>query len=55
MPVYGFECRKCGHKFEQTLSFSEYEKKKTFTCPKCHGRSVDQVILGAMVQTSKKS
>jgi len=57
MPVYGFECRKCGHKFEEMLSFEVYEKKakKGLPCPKCHSKSVEQVIQAAMVQTSKKS
>ena len=57
MPEYSFECLKCGHKFDQTLSVTEYEKKeaKGFTCPKCRSKNVEQLVLGCMIQTKKKS
>jgi putative FmdB family regulatory protein len=57
MPVYSFECLKCGHKFDETLSVTEYEQKgkKGFSCPKCRSRNVEQLVLGCTVQTSKKS
>ena len=57
MPIYSFECQKCRHKFEETISVAEYEKKEKqgFKCPKCHGKNVEQLVLGCTVQTSKKS
>ena len=57
MPVYTFECLKCGHQFDETLSVTEYEKKEAegFSCPKCGSQEVDQLVLGCTVQTSKKS
>ena len=57
MPIYSFECQKCRHKFEETVSVAEYEKKQKqgFKCPKCHGKNVEQLVLGCTVQTSKKS
>lgn len=57
MPVYSFECLKCGRKFDETLSVTEYEKKerKGFSCPKCKSKEVEQLVLGCTVQTSKKS
>ncbi len=57
MPLYSFECLKCSHKFEETLSVKEYEKKeaKGFSCPKCHSKDVEQLVLGCMIQTKKKS
>ncbi|MFQ5738584.1 MAG: FmdB family zinc ribbon protein [Acidobacteriota bacterium] len=57
MPFYEFECLKCGHSFQETLSVSEYEKreKRGFRCPKCHTRRVEQLVSNVMVETSKKS
>jgi len=57
MPIYSFECLKCGYKFDETLSLGEYEKKeaKRFSCPKCRGKKVEQLVLGCTVQTAKKS
>ncbi len=57
MPQYSFECLKCGHKFDEFLSVSEYEKKEAegFTCPKCRSKEVEQLVLGCTVQTKKKS
>lgn len=57
MPVYSFECMKCGHKFDRTMLISEYEKKEKrgFSCPKCDSKDVEQLVLGCTVQTSKKS
>ncbi len=56
MPVYAFECLKCGHKFEHVMPVGEYEKKvkEGITCPKCQSGEVEQQLL-ATVQTSKKS
>ena len=34
MPTYSYECRKCGHRFEEILTFREYGEKKV-KCPKC--------------------
>ena len=57
MPTYSFECLKCGHKFDETMPVTAYEKKeaKGFSCPKCRSKKVEQLVVGFMVQTSKKS
>jgi len=34
MPLYEYECGKCGHRFEVIQKFSDRPKKK---CPKCQG------------------
>jgi len=39
MPIYGFVCNKCGHRFE-TLLFSG----ETATCPSCEGTNLDQQL-----------
>ncbi len=57
MPFYDFQCLKCGHKFQEILSLVEYDKRerKGFRCPKCMTKRVEQVVVPAMVETSKKS
>ncbi len=54
MPVYEFECLKCGETFQETVSIAEYEKQK-FRCPKCKSRQVEQLVSGVLVETSRKS
>jgi len=35
VPLYEYECRSCGHRFEKIQKFSDPPPK---TCPKCRGR-----------------
>ena len=42
MPTYEYECRKCGHLFEQFQSILAEPLK---TCPKCKGK-VARVVSG---------
>ena len=44
MPTYEYECRKCGHTFEQFQSISAAPVK---TCPKCKGKVARLVSGGA--------
>lgn len=46
MPLYEYQCTKCGHRFEKIQKFSD---KKIKTCPECGG-SVEQVISAPAVQ-----
>jgi len=46
MPLYEYECKKCGHRFEKILKFSDKPIKK---CPDCGG-VVEQVISAPAVQ-----
>jgi len=46
MPIYEYQCRKCGHRFEKIQKFSDPHVKK---CPKC-GRAIEQVISAPAVQ-----
>ena len=46
MPLYEYECKKCGHRFEKIQKFSDKMVKK---CPECGG-SVEQVISAPAVQ-----
>jgi putative FmdB family regulatory protein len=46
MPLYEYECRKCGHRFERIQKFSDPMAKK---CPECGGK-VEQMISAPAVQ-----
>src|ERR1700693_4939262 len=46
MPLYEYECEKCGHRFEKTQKFSDKMVKK---CPECGGK-VEQMISAPAVQ-----
>ena len=46
MPLYEYECKKCGHRFEKIQKFSDRMVKK---CPVCGGK-VEQMISAPAVQ-----
>ncbi len=46
MPLYEYECKKCKHRFERIVKFSDKPMKK---CPDCGG-AVEQLISAATVQ-----
>jgi putative FmdB family regulatory protein len=46
MPLYEYECKKCGHRFEKIQKFSDKMVKK---CPDCGG-PVEQMISAPAVQ-----
>jgi len=46
MPLYEYQCKKCGHRFERIQKFSDSPIKK---CPKCGG-AVEQTISAPAVQ-----
>lgn len=46
MPIYEYQCTKCGHRFEKIQKFSD---KKITKCPECGGR-VEQTISAPAVQ-----
>src|ERR1700682_1135946 len=46
MPLYEYECKKCGHRFEKIQKFSDRMVKK---CPECGG-VVEQMISAPTVQ-----
>jgi len=55
MPEYEFQCMQCNARFTQAQSFSEHDRHKAATCPKCGSKKVRQLISPAHVQTAKKS
>ena len=46
MPLYEYQCQKCGHRFERIQKFSDVMVKK---CPDCGGK-VEQMISAPAVQ-----
>jgi putative FmdB family regulatory protein len=46
MPLYEYQCKKCGHRFEKIQKFSDKPVKK---CPQCGG-PVEQMISAPAVQ-----
>jgi putative FmdB family regulatory protein len=46
MPLYEYECKKCGHRFEKIQKFSDRMVKR---CPDCGGQ-VEQMISAPAVQ-----
>jgi len=46
MPLYEYQCKKCGHRFEKIQKFSDKMVKK---CPECGG-AVEQMISAPAVQ-----
>lgn len=46
MPIYEYQCKKCGHKFERIQRFSDPLVKK---CPECGGK-VEQLLSAPAVQ-----
>ena len=46
MPLYEYQCKKCGHRFEKIQKFSDPLVKK---CPECGG-AVEQTISAPAVQ-----
>jgi putative FmdB family regulatory protein len=54
VPIYEFECRKCGKEFSLVLSVKQYEQKE-FACPACQAKEVEQLVTSTNVITSRKS
>jgi len=46
MPLYEYQCKKCGHRFEKIQKFSDKAIKK---CPECGG-AVEQLLSAPAVQ-----
>ena len=46
MPLYEYQCKKCGHRFERIQLYSDAMVKK---CPECGGK-VEQMISAPAVQ-----
>ena len=50
MPLYEYQCKKCGHRFELIQSFSAEDPKE---CPVCHGEVERLISTPARVRISR--
>jgi len=55
MPTYPFYCEKCKKSFELVLKLSDYEKSRSFRCPRCRSTRVHRQVTAFQTITSKKS
>jgi putative FmdB family regulatory protein len=54
VPIYEFQCQKCGKEFSLVLSLKQYEEK-AFACPACQAKEVEPLVTSTNVITSRKS
>ncbi|HVP44205.1 MAG TPA: zinc ribbon domain-containing protein [Terriglobales bacterium] len=47
MPLYEFQCPKCGYRFERIQKFSDPDPKR---CPECGARKVERLLHAPAVQ-----
>ncbi len=47
MPLYEFQCPKCGHRFERIQKFSDPDPKK---CPECGASKIERLLHAPAVQ-----
>ncbi len=47
MPLYEYQCKKCGHKFEEIQQYSDKPIKR---CPKCKKGKVEKLLSAPAVQ-----
>lgn len=52
MPMYDYECHKCGHKFEE-LVFSSAVPDEEIVCPKCRERKSRRLLSAPSIASGK--
>ncbi len=55
MPTYEYGCKKCNKVFSVQMTISDYEKRKSFTCPHCKSKSGKRIYSRFTAVTSSKS
>ena len=55
MPMYDYECQKCGETFTECETAEEHQHRRSPKCPQCGSRRTRQLVPVACVHTSKKS
>ncbi len=53
MPLYEYECKKCGKQFEKVVSISEADKKQA--CPHCGGKDTEKLLSVFATKSSASS
>lgn len=54
MPLYGYQCRECGHEFERRETLRKHERSRP-ACPECKSRKVERVLGSFFAKTARKS
>ena len=49
MPIYDFQCRKCGHEFEAVVRPQDVPE-----CPACHGRELERLLSSFAVSSPQR-
>lgn len=49
MPIYKYQCERCGHNFDEMLSITAGEKRETDPCPECGDTSLKRKISAPAV------
>lgn len=55
MPAYEFKCNKCEKVFSLKISVSDYDRKKTYSCPNCGSTDTKRIFSRFTAVTSKKT
>ena len=55
MPTYDYRCKKCGKRFEKTMTFGEHDRAAKPACPKCGSRAVVQQPTAFQAVTESKA
>jgi putative FmdB family regulatory protein len=50
MPIYEYECRRCGHQFEQLVL-----KGTIAACPECKSRKLEQLLSAFAVSSQERT
>jgi putative FmdB family regulatory protein len=55
MPAYEYICGECKNRFTKQMTISEYDKKKSISCPQCKSKDLKRIYSSFTAITSKKS
>lgn len=50
MPLYEYECKECGHRFERLVSISNADNKQP--CPQCGGKDTEKLLSAFATKSS---
>ncbi len=53
MPLYEYQCKKCGKRFEKVVSISEADTKQE--CPYCNGKNTEKLLSVFAAKSSSSS
>lgn len=55
MPFYQYQCKECGHSFEEMLPVDRREEPVEAKCPKCGKESTVEIVIGSILSIWKCS